>query len=81
LTDTPHTPLPLYAAREPVFPRRVKGWFRTFKWWIMGVTLAVYYITPWLRWDRGPSLPDQAVLIDLPNRRFMFEGRSRVAGR
>jgi cytochrome c oxidase accessory protein FixG len=62
----------LYAAREPVFPRRVKGKFRTLKWWIMGVTLGIYYITPWLRWDRGPNLPDQAVLIDLPGRRFFF---------
>jgi cytochrome c oxidase accessory protein FixG len=62
----------LYAAREPVFPRRVKGTFRTLKWWIMGVTLGIYYITPWIRWDRGPNLPDQAVLLDLANRRFFF---------
>jgi len=34
--------------------------------------LGVYYITPWLRWDRGPNLPDQAVLIDLAHRRFYF---------
>ena len=62
----------LYAAREPIFPRRVKGPFRTLKWWIMGVTLAIYYLTPWIRWDRGPNLPDQAVLVDLANRRFYF---------
>lgn len=62
----------LYAAREPVFPRRVKGRFRTLKWWIMGVTLAIYYLTPWIRWDRGPNLPDQAVLVDLAGRRFYF---------
>jgi cytochrome c oxidase accessory protein FixG len=66
------TPPSLYAAREPVFPRRVKGAFRTLKWWIMAVTLGIYYITPWLRWDRGPNLPDQAVLVDLANRRFFF---------
>jgi cytochrome c oxidase accessory protein FixG len=66
------TPPPLYAAREPVFPRRVKGNFRTLKWVIMVVTLGIYYVTPWLRWDRGPSLPDQAVLVDLANRRFFF---------
>jgi cytochrome c oxidase accessory protein FixG len=66
------TDAPLYAAREPVFPRRVKGTFRTLKWWIMGVTLGIYYITPWLRWDRGPEMPDQAVLIDLAGRRFFF---------
>jgi len=62
----------LYAKREPIFPRRVKGAFRTFKWWIMAATLGIYYITPWLRWDRGPSIPDQAVLVDVANRRFFF---------
>ena len=25
-----------------------------------------------MRWDRGPFAPDQAVLIDLANRRFYF---------
>ena len=65
-------PSSLYAAREPIFPRRVKGNFRTLKWWLMAVTLGIYYITPWLRWDRGPNLPDQAVLIDMANRRFFF---------
>ena len=62
----------LYAPREPIFPRRVSGRFRQLKWWIMGVTLAIYYVTPWLRWDRGPNLPDQAVLVDLAHRRFYF---------
>ncbi|MDF0601065.1 cytochrome c oxidase accessory protein CcoG [Psychromarinibacter sp. C21-152] len=65
-------PEALYAAREPVFPRRVKGNFRTFKWVVMILTLGVYYLTPWIRWDRGPELPDQAVLVDLANRRFFF---------
>lgn len=67
-TETPS----LYVAREPVFPRRVKGAFRTLKWWIMAVTLGIYYVMPWLRWDRGPNLPDQAVLVDIANRRFFF---------
>ncbi|MGC1495699.1 MAG: cytochrome c oxidase accessory protein CcoG [Sulfitobacter sp.] len=66
------TPPPLYAPREPIFPRRVTGFFRSLKWWIMGVTLGVYYLLPWLRWDRGPNLPDQAVLADLASRRFFF---------
>lgn len=63
---------PLYKASEKVFPKRVQGTFRTLKWWIMGITLGIYYITPWLRWDRGPHAPDQAVLVDLANRRFYF---------
>ncbi|WP_112320644.1 cytochrome c oxidase accessory protein CcoG [Oceanibium sediminis] len=62
----------LYEAQEPVFPRRVSGYFRTLKWWIMGITLGIYYLTPWIRWDRGPNLPDQAVLVDMANRRFFF---------
>ncbi len=44
----------------------------SFKWLVMLVTLGIYYVTPWLRWDRGPFAPDQAVLIDLANRRFYF---------
>ena len=62
----------LYAAREPVFPRRVSGYFRSLKWLILAGTLGIYYLTPWLRWDRGPDLPDQAVLLDLAHRRFYF---------
>ena len=65
-------PPKLYAAQEPVFPKRVTGTFRNLKWVIMVVTLGIYYLTPWIRWDRGPSLPDQAVLLDLANRRFFF---------
>ena len=70
--SSPEAPEQLYAAREPVFPRRVKGKFRNLKWLIMIVTLGIYYLTPWIRWDRGPELPDQAVLVDLASRRFFF---------
>ncbi len=69
---TLQTPPSLYAPREPIFPRRVSGHFRRLKWWIMAATLGIYYLTPWIRWDRGSSLPDQAVLVDLANRRFYF---------
>ena len=62
----------LYAKREPIYPKRVSGPFRNLKWIILAVTLGIYYITPWIRWDRGPSLPDQAVLLDLAHRRFYF---------
>jgi cytochrome c oxidase accessory protein FixG len=50
----------------------VTGKFRTTKWVIMAITLGIYYLTPWIRWDRGPELPDQAVLVDMANRRFFF---------
>lgn len=63
---------PLYEARKKIFPKRAKGQFRNFKWGVMVVTLCIYYFTPWLRWDRGAFAPDQAVLVDLANRRFYF---------
>ena len=62
----------LYSARIKIHPKAVTGFFRTMKWRIMAVTLAVYYLTPWIRWYRGEGQPDQAVLIDLANRRFYF---------
>jgi cytochrome c oxidase accessory protein FixG len=63
---------PLYAARKKIFPKRAEGSFRRFKWIVMLITLGIYYLTPWLRWNRGPYAPDQGVLIDLANRRFYF---------
>jgi cytochrome c oxidase accessory protein FixG len=61
-----------YAARGKIFPKAVSGNFRQLKWIIMAVTLGIYYITPWLRWNRGAHAPDQAVLVDIANRRFYF---------
>ena len=77
-TDLPRPPSPgpkaFYERRKPVFPRKIDGAFRRFKWAVMALCLAVYWITPWIRWDRGPYAPHQAVLIDLAHRRFyMFQ--------
>ena len=63
---------PLYEARRKIYPQRVHGTYRRIKWAVLFVTLGIYYLTPFLRWDRGPNAPGQAVLIDLPNRRFYF---------
>ena len=62
----------LYAPHVKIYPKRAHGSFRTAKWIVMAVTLGIYYLVPWIRWDRGPYLPDQAVLIDFPARRFYF---------
>ena len=61
---------PLYEKRKGVYPKAVDGFFRRLKWAVMAVTLTIYYVTPWLRWDRGPYAPDLAVLVDLAHRRF-----------
>src|SRR6516225_945151 len=63
---------PLYVAQKKVYPQRVSGTFRRIKWSLMAVCLGVYYLLPFVRWNRGLGAPDQAVLIDLPNRRFYF---------
>lgn len=63
---------PIYANRIKVYPKSVSGTFRRLKWAVLAACLAVYYLVPWLRWDRGPGVPNQAVLIDLPGRRAYF---------
>lgn len=63
---------PLYQARKQIYPQRVSGYFRNVKWFALIVTLGIYYFLPFVRWDRGPNAPSQAVLVDLPSRRFYF---------
>ena len=62
----------LYEARKKIHPKRAEGFYHHLKWWTMLITLGIYYLTPWIRWDRGGGAPDQAVLVDLANRRFYF---------
>jgi cytochrome c oxidase accessory protein FixG len=62
----------LYKKREQIYPKLAHGRFRSLKWVAMIVLLGIYYITPWIRWDRGPFRPDQAVLVDFEHRRFYF---------
>jgi cytochrome c oxidase accessory protein FixG len=63
---------PLYAPAKKVYPQSVSGRYRTIKWAVLFVCLAIYYVLPFVRWDRGPNLPNQAVLADLGNSRFYF---------
>jgi len=57
--------LRLFKKQERLYPKYVSGRFRTLKWAAMVICLAIYYGVPFIRWDRGPNAPDQAVLIDL----------------
>ncbi len=70
--EPPDDDTPLYAPRRNIYPQSVHGRFRKIKWAMLIVTLAIYYLLPFVRWDRGPNAPSQAVLIDFPNRRFYF---------
>jgi cytochrome c oxidase accessory protein FixG len=62
----------LYASRIRVYPMAVQGLVRRFKWGVLIFCLSIYYLLPWLRWNRGPGVPNQAVLLDLWNERFYF---------
>ncbi|MGR7995683.1 MULTISPECIES: cytochrome c oxidase accessory protein CcoG [unclassified Xanthobacter] len=68
----PDDDIPLYESRQQIYPQSVHGRIRTIKWAVLIVALAVYYLLPFVRWDRGPDAPSQAVLIDFPARRFYF---------
>ncbi len=61
-----------YSGRRKIYPKLAHGKFRKIKWAVMAVTLGIYYLLPWLRWERGPSLPDQAFLLDFANQRMFF---------
>ncbi|MDE3176602.1 MAG: cytochrome c oxidase accessory protein CcoG [Pseudomonadota bacterium] len=63
---------PLYASAKKVHPQTVSGAFRRLKWRLLWLFLGIYYLLPFVRWDRGPHLPNQAVLIDLDRARFYF---------
>jgi len=68
----PEDDIPLYAPRRKIYPQSVHGTYRRIKWALLIITLGIYYLLPFVRWDRGPNAPSQAVLIDFPNRRFYF---------
>jgi cytochrome c oxidase accessory protein FixG len=63
---------PLYEAAKKVYPQRVAGTLRRVKWAILVFALAVYYLLPFARWQRGVNEPSQAVLVDFEHRRFYF---------
>ncbi len=65
--------LGLYQKRIPIFTRSVKGRFRRFKTSVLVLAYAIYFLLPWLPWTRLDA-PAQAVLFDVPGRRFLIFG-------
>lgn len=65
-------PIKFFEKQKKLYPKKVHGKYRKIKWIIMILTMSLYYFLPWLRWNRGKNVPDQAILIDLPNRRAYF---------
>ena len=65
--------LALYQKRIPIFTRSVKGKFRRFKTSVLVLAYTIYFLLPWLPWSRSDA-PAQAVLFDVPGRRFLIFG-------
>jgi cytochrome c oxidase accessory protein FixG len=61
-----------FAKRERTYPQSIKGRFRRIKSTLNTFFLAIYFLTPLVRFDRGESSPNQAVFIDIPNSRAYF---------
>ena len=62
-----------FQERIEIFPRSVKGRYRSIKTSILVLAYSVYFLLPWLRWTREVG-PEQAVLFDIEGRRFyIFE--------
>lgn len=55
----------LYARREPIQVRHVRGIYQKLRDAGMGISIFVYMILPWVQFDGR-----QAMLFDLPQRRF-----------
>jgi len=76
MTDTQNKPaqgnpvkVDLYAKHEKIHPRKDHGLFNTLRNSAVFILLGIFYVFPWINWDER-----QAVLWDLPNRKFyIFE--------
>jgi cytochrome c oxidase accessory protein FixG len=54
-----------FEAKKRLYPQAARGFFRRTKWLLNLVFLAIYLLSPFLRFDRGAGLPNQAILIDM----------------
>jgi cytochrome c oxidase accessory protein FixG len=66
--------LEYFGKQKSIYPKQVSGKYRNLKWVAMSCALGIYYLTPFIRWNRGPYAPRQAVLIDLPNAKAYWFG-------
>lgn len=69
VSDNSGSPEVLYLKEPKVYPREVSGRFDRLRKLAVFVLLGLYYVMPWISWDGR-----QAVLFDLPARRFFVLG-------
>lgn len=65
--------IPVVAESVTIHPRSVKGRFRLFKSVVLYLAYIVYFLLPWIPWDR-PIGQSQAVLFDLSAQKFYIFG-------
>ncbi|MEH6434798.1 cytochrome c oxidase accessory protein CcoG [Massilia sp. DD77] len=59
----------MYAAREEIYPREIKGRYASLRWSCVWLTQLLFYGLPWLNMNDR-----QAVLFDLASRKFYLFG-------
>ncbi len=52
-----------------IYPQHIEGKYRDLKNMSMTIALFVYFIASWITWDRGHELPNQAIFMDIANRK------------
>jgi len=58
---------------DKIYPQAVHGFYRKTKDYVLSALLFIYFGGSWLRWSRAGDSVDQAVMIDLPNRKgYLF---------
>ncbi len=61
-----------FAAKKRLYPQSVKGRFRQLKNKLNAIFLSIYCLSPFIRFDRGLTAPNQAILIDITNSKAYF---------
>lgn len=64
--------LDYFEKRQRTYPQDVKGKFRKIKNISAYIYLAIFFFFPFIRFERAIDLPNQAILIDIPNSRAYF---------
>lgn len=58
-----------YAAHQKIHPRSIKGRFTNWRWALVFLTQAFFYIMPWMQWGDRPM-----ILFDIAGRKFFIFG-------
>ena len=61
-----------FIAKKKLYPQKVIGKFRNLKSRLNIIFLAIYCFSPFLRFDRENTAPNQAILIDIVNSKAYF---------